>query len=283
MTVPMTRNELVRSARDRLFHAGIESAAFEAAELVCHALGLSKTALLASGETPVADEAEKELTALLEKRAAGYPLQYLLGEWEFYGRSFFVGEGVLIPRADTEILCEEVIRYIGEKHATVLDLCSGSGCIAITIALECPNCTVYAIEKSEQAFTYLEQNIRRNQAPVKAFCGDALDAAFLTQIPLCDVIVSNPPYLTDADMKALQKEVEFEPKAALDGGADGLCFYRELTARWKDRLKPGGRLFYELGAGQEQAVSEILLKNGLKSICETPDLCGIMRVISANT
>lgn len=277
----MTRNEAVHSARERLVQAGIDSAVFDAAELCCYALGITKAELIADGRQDVPFPAKEALLALTNKRAAGYPLQYLLGEWEFYGRTFAVGEGVLIPRQDTETLCSQVISFVRDKEAVVLDLCSGSGCIAVTVALECQNSRVYAVEKSEQAYPYLKRNIVQNHASVKAFLRDALDICTLELIPDCDVIVSNPPYLTDADMDMLQREVSYEPADALYGGEDGLAFYRELTALWKRKLKPGGRLFYELGAGQEQAVSEILQENGLKSVCETPDLCGIIRVISA--
>jgi len=278
----MTRGELVRQIQEILLQAGITSAGFEAKELICDSLGVSKAELLASSFLTVSDAKEKQLFDLAKKRSQGYPLQYLLGEWEFYGREFEVGEGVLIPRADTEVICEEVIRYIGNRAVTVLDLCSGSGCIAITIAMECPNCQVYAIEKSQQAFGYLTRNIDLHQASVKALLGDGLSPDSFEHIPQFDVIVSNPPYLTQADMNALQTEVAFEPKMALDGGIDGLYFYRNFTALWKTYLKPSGRLFYELGAGQEKEVSEILSQNGFYSICTTPDLCGIMRVISGS-
>ena len=278
----MTRNEALNMARKRLAEAGLESASYDAAELCCHVLHITRAELLAGGGQEIPPSGEKTLLALADRRSIGYPLQYLLGEWDFYGRTFAVGEGVLIPRADTETLCSRVISYVGSKEAVILDLCSGSGCIAVTLALECPNSRVYAVENSERAFSYLKRNISESHAPVEPVFADALEPCTLELVPPCDVIVSNPPYLTAADMDMLQTEVSYEPAAALYGGEDGLSFYRRLTALWKTKLRSGGRLFYELGAGQEQAVSEILRTNGFKSVCEAPDLCGIIRVISAD-
>lgn len=275
----MVRRMLVCRLKERLAEAGIETAAFEAAELAAHLLKIDKSRLLSEGGTIVPEKVCRQAFALAEKRAAGVPLQYLLGEWDFYGRTFAVGEGVLIPRADTEVLCEQAIRRVGKKEAVVLDLCSGSGCVAVTIAKECPNSRVYAVEKSEQAFAYLRQNIAQNGAAVEAICRDALAKSTLDLIPRCDLIVANPPYLTAADMDALQKEVRYEPVMALYGETDGLFFYRELTKLWKRRLKAGGWLYYEIGAGQQKAVARILAENSFHSICETPDLCGIIRVI----
>lgn len=278
----MTRRELIRYIWEALRKVGIPSASFEANELGCFVLGCTKAELLADGNELVSATQETKANRLLQKRVSGYPLQYLLGEWEFYGRKFYVGEGVLIPRADTETICAEVIRQIGNRPAAVLDLCSGSGCIAITIAKECPNCKVYAIEKSEQAFSYLSKNIAYHGGSVEVFLGDALEPTAFEGFPPFDVIVSNPPYLTQTDMSELQVEVGFEPRLALEGGEDGLFFYRSLTALWKNRLKDGGRLYYELGEGQEKAVSDILIQNGFQAICETRDLCGIIRVISGS-
>ncbi len=277
----MTLHKAEQRVRALLAEAGIETAPFEAAQLCCAVLGLDRAKLLAQGEAPLPPESEERLLTLAQKRTTGYPLQYLLGEWEFYGAPFSVGEGVLIPRADTETLCDQAISLLGEQEAVVLDLCSGSGCIAVTLARECPNSRVYAVEKSPEAYSYLRTNIEQNQSPVTAVCADALAEETLTQVPAWDMIVSNPPYLTAQDMAQLQREVAYEPSMALLGGEDGLFFYRELTRLWKKRLKPGGWLLYEIGMGQESAVREILEQNGLESVCTARDLCGIIRVIGA--
>ena len=276
----MTYAQVNREIRQLLAEAGIENAAFEAAELACWAVGISRETFLLEADRVFPTEALQKLRQAAEKRASGYPLQYLLGRWDFYSGSFRVGEGVLIPRSDTEVLCEQAIRFIGQKPLTVLDLCSGSGCIAVTIAKECPNSTVYAIEKSEEAYPYLTENIKSNGAAVTPVLCDALSADSLNRVPDCGVILSNPPYLTQADMQALQKEVTFEPGMALYGDTDGLLFYRELTALWTAKLKSGGLLAYEIGCGQEKDVRSILEHHGYISICETCDLCGIIRTVS---
>lgn len=283
MVSRMTVHNAEQRVRAILAEAGVEAASFEAAELCAAVLGMNRAKLLAQGETLLPPESEERLLALAQKRASGYPLQYLLGEWEFYGAPFSVGEGVLIPRADTETLCNQAISRLGNRKAVVLDLCSGSGCIAVTLARECPNCQVYAVEKSPEAYSYLRTNIKRNQSPAIPVCADALAEETLPQVPTWDMIVSNPPYLTAQDMAELQREVTYEPSMALLGGEDGLFFYRELTRLWKKRLKPGGWLLYEIGMGQENAVREILEQNGLESVCTARDLCGIIRIIGART
>lgn len=276
----MTYTQMNREIRRQLADVGIENAAFEAAELLCWAAGISKETFLLEADRFFPTEALKKLRQAADKRASGYPLQYLLGTWDFYSGSFRVGEGVLIPRSDTEVLCEQTIRFVGEKPMTVLDLCSGSGCIAVTIAKECPKSVVYAIEKSEAAYPYLTENIKNNGAAVTPVLCDALSGDSLERVPDCDVILSNPPYLSEADMQALQKEVTFEPAMALYGDADGLLFYRELTALWTPKLKSGGLLAYEIGLGQEKEVRNILEKHGYISVCEARDLCGIIRTVS---
>lgn len=276
----VTYSQVNREIRQRLAEAGIENATFEATKLTCWAAGISKETLLLEADRSFPTEKLKKLRQAAEKRVSGYPLQYLLGTWDFYSGSFRVGEGVLIPRSDTEVLCEQAIRFIGQKPLTVLDLCSGSGCIAVTIAKECPNSSVYAIEKSEAAYPYLTENIKSNGAAVTPVLCDALSADSLNRVPDCDVILSNPPYLTKADMQALQKEVTFEPAMALYGDTDGLLFYRELTSLWTAKLKSGGLLAYEIGCGQEKNVRSILEQHGYISICETHDLCGIIRTLS---
>lgn len=276
----MTYTQMNQEIRRQLADSGVENAAFEAAELICWAAEISKETFLLKADQVFPPGASQRLQKAANKRASGYPLQYLLGTWDFYSGSFRVGEGVLIPRSDTEVLCEQAIRFVGEKPMTVLDLCSGSGCIAVTVAKECPASRVYALEKSEEAYPYLTENIKQNQTAVTPILCDVLLADSLELVPDCDVILSNPPYLSEADMQALQKEVTFEPTMALYGDEDGLLFYRELTALWTAKLKSGGLLAYEIGLGQEKDVRSILEEHGYISICETRDLCGIIRTVS---
>ena len=258
-----------------------EDAAFEAKELLQAVFGVSRQDILLGREMEVESEQLDRLQALARRRASGEPLQYLLGEWDFYGRTFSVGPGVLIPRADTEPLVEKALEFLkGKPNPRVLDLCTGTGCIAITIGAERPDAEVWAVEKSPEAWAFFCRNNEKYGGRVHGVLADAL-----MEIPILpvefDLIISNPPYLTAEEMADLQPEVRKEPAMALDGGEDGLSFYRQLTGRYRSFLKPGGMMAYEIGMGQENAVCEIFLQNRLDSVCQTKDLHGIIRIVTA--
>lgn len=258
-----------------------DSGAFEAKELLAAVFGASRGDILTGREIFVTEAQAKQLKYLVRRRLNREPLQYLLGEWDFYGRAFKVGEGVLIPRPDTETLVEQGLSFLKGKAAPlVLDLCAGTGCIALTVALEHPGAEVWALEKSPEAWAYFTANNQSFGSPAHGVLGDALTPKSLGLPDSFDLILSNPPYLTGAEMAEPQPEVAWEPAMALYGGEDGLSFYRALTALYAPRLKPGGMLAYEIGMGQEGEVSEILRSAGLDFICQTPDLHGIIRVIS---
>ena len=224
-------------------------------------------------------EIEQKLLDALKKRQSGYPLQYLLGEWEFFSRIFFVGEGVLIPRADTELLCERAIaegRLI--PSPVIADLCSGSGCVGITLAKELPRAILYSIEKSPLAFGYLKKNLQRHQTKnLRPILGDIF--ALEETLPLFDMITANPPYLTEEDMTNLQKEVTYEPPEALFGGQDGLDFYRRILVEYLPRLRPGGLLLLEIGAAQGDAVADLFARQGLEQIAVRRDYGGNPRIV----
>lgn len=225
-----------------------------------------------------------KIIRLAEKRCTGYPLQYLLGEWEFYGYRFKVGQGVLIPRPDTETLVERVMEIClenGIKAPRIVDLCSGSGCIAITLKLRLPQSEVYAVELSDIAHSYLKENAALNKADIHIIHGDVLNEASARSFNDIDVIVSNPPYLTEDEMNSLQTEVAHEPSMALSGGNDGLDFYRKITDIWKKSLKSGGFLAYEFGRNQHGDVSRILRENGFENIKLSRDTAGIIRTAEA--
>ena len=229
---------------------------------------------------PVEESAEKKIRELTEKRCSGYPLQYLLGQWEFFGFPVKVGEGVLIPRPDTETLVEQIIDICKKNHLEspeIADLCSGSGCIAIALKKHIPGAKVYAVELSDEALVYLRQNVSDNNADIEIIQGDVLDEIFSRSFSGLDIIVSNPPYLTGEEMQSLQTEVSYEPEKALYGGMDGLDFYRRMTSLWKDSLKTGGWLAYEYGMGQHDAVKEILENNSFTDIELRIDGGGIIR------
>ena len=257
-----------------------ETPGFEAGLMLETVFGVSRTDILLGRTVSLDDGRREQLLALVQGRKERRPLQYLLGSWEFYGRPFIVGEGVLIPRPDTEILAEQVL--VGLEHVKaprVLELCGGSGCLAVTVALERPDAEVWCVEKSEAAFSYLKRNNDALGAGVHILLGDALDTGCVEGD--FDCILSNPPYLSDSDMRELEPEVRCEPAMALYGEADGLFFYRELTARWADRLRPGGLLAYEIGMGQQSQVAAIMQAAGLNTICQTMDYGGIIRVLTA--
>lgn len=272
-----TLSSLYIDTKNKLKEAGIEDYRFEASILLEHFTGIKVLEFVVS-EKSLDLEAVESMKNAIEKRISGYPLQYIVGKWEFYGYPIEVGEGVLIPRPDTETLVEAVIQIAGESPK-IVDLCSGSGCIAIALQKEIPSSTVYAVEMSEDALVFLKKNLVLNNSGVKLVCGDILDSKIIDNFEKNDIIVSNPPYLTDEDMNVLQKEVKHEPKMALEGGKDGLYFYREITKLWKSKLKIGGILAYEVGMGQELDVAEILKQNRFSNIEFKKDLSGITRVV----
>lgn len=265
-----------------LSDGGNDNAQFDAEQLLMKFCGITRNDMLLF---PALDVAEEQVGAVLDavsRRNSGEPLQYILGEWEFYGLPFYVGEGVLIPRQDTETIAELALSYAKERKSAdflAADLCAGSGCIGITLA-KLAGVPVKLLELSEQALMYLRRNIGLNS--VQGLCG-ALRADVLSQetaesLPPLDLIVTNPPYLTAQDMRELQTEVTHEPETALFGGEDGLDYYRRMIPLWGARLKPGGMLAAEIGMGQENDVMRIFEECGMHAQYKK-DLCGVIRVI----
>ena len=275
MRIRLTVGELFRKTKSALESGGVEFARFEAEQLL-QSGGIGKTQLITEPNADVSENISAEISEKINRRLSGEPLQYIIGEWEFYGLPFKVGEGVLIPRQDTETLVEVARRFLEKRSSRkTLDLCAGSGCIGISLA-KTENADVVCVEKSPNAFVYLNDNIKLNNVSVKAVLGDVLDEE--TVDGEFDLIVSNPPYLTESDMNELQKEVRAEPKMALYGGADGLDFYRRIVADYVKKLKIGGMIAVEIGLGQENSVSDIFRGNGLQPRLEK-DLCGVYRVV----
>lgn len=276
----MTVGEAYRKTKDILTEAGFETPAFEALCLTEKVFGFNRLALITKGEETVASEEKLAVLAeLTEKRLNHEPLQYLLGKWSFMGIDLLVGEGVLVPRDDTEVVTSLCIDYLSCKESpNVIDLCAGSG--AISLALEkYANCKVTAVELSDKAFSYLTQNIKLNNSAVNALNGDIFECHKDIADNSLDLIVSNPPYIKTADIASLQKEVQHEPAMALDGGESGLDFYRKIVPLWKSKLKAGGALAFELGEGQYDEVSRILADNGFGGITESIDFGGVQRAI----
>ena len=268
----VNRWELYSCLKNILGDSEADSPEFSARCIMEQAFGSSFSMIMLDRNKPVPEAEEQACLSMARKRAGGYPLQYILGEWEFFGYRFKVGEGVLIPRPDTETLVEQVIEICRSnklESPKIADLCSGSGCIAVTLKKEIPQAQVYAVELSDKALPYIRMNSELNHADI--------------HIVQADVIVSNPPYLTGQDMKCLQTEVAFEPEMALFGGEDGLDFYRKITAVWRNSLNSGGYIAFEFGINQHEAVSEILQQYGFKNIQLSRDTSGIIRTVTAQT
>lgn len=217
---------------------------------------------------------------LIEKRAAHIPLQHLTGNQEFMGINFKVNENVLIPRQDTEILVEEVIKYINsqERKVKVLDMCTGSGCIAISIDKLCDNAQVVGADISKKALEISEINNKENSARV-----DFIESDLFENIRECfDVIVSNPPYIESEKIEKLMPEVrDFEPRIALDGTKDGLEFYRNICNNLSRYLKEQGAVFFEIGYNQGSSVSKILNEQGFEKVKVIKDYSQNDRVVFA--
>jgi len=278
----MVRRRLFDECAALLEKAGNEDAQFDVMCIFEDVLGQRHP--LFSPQTEVPAGSEETIRSLVKRRSEGYPLQYLLGKWEFFGYPFAVGEGVLIPRPDTETVVELVLDICKERGLSspkIADLCSGSGCIAVTLKKQLPQAGVWAFELSEKAMGFLRENIRLNSAEVEAVLMDVTDSGKAALYRDFDIIVSNPPYLTAAEMAGLQKEVAYEPEMALFGGDDGLEMYRQITRIWRDSLREGGWLCYEFGDEQHEDVGKILAGNGFENIRYRRDLGGIVRAACA--
>ena len=279
----MTLTEAYQNGMNQLQQAGCENPAFDTICLVEKSFHADRNKLAVYGDNPVAQDLCIAFFRDIERRMSGEPLQYILGEWEFMGLPFCVGKGVLIPRPDTETLVETALQELqGMKNPCVLDLCGGSGCVGISIAKFCPSAKVSIVELSETAAGYLTENIRRNHADnVSLFLGDVLSGPEnLPELPKdVMVLVSNPPYIPAGEMPGLQREVHKEPEMALDGGNDGLLFYRTIAERWLSCILPGGFAAVECGINQADVVMKFFISAGLQQVRSIKDLCGIERVV----
>lgn len=277
-----TYRELLARGEKNLTVAGVEDAKLNVAELLAKAMNADCRSVDFS--VSLDDKAEQTVCEcfdeMIKRRIDGEPLQYLIGEWEFYGLTLKVGEGALIPRQDTELLVDIILdKYRNSDSLTAVDLCSGTGCIGIALEKNIRCDRVFCVEKSEKAAAYLKENLQLNGSKAELIIGDVFDESTLDKIPTSDIIVCNPPYLTKTDMENLQKEVTFEPAEALFGGEDGLDFYRGITRIWKSKLKNGGMLIYEIGMGQEDEVMRILIQHGFENVRCRKDFCGIDRCV----
>ncbi|MDP2892098.1 MAG: peptide chain release factor N(5)-glutamine methyltransferase [Bacillota bacterium] len=272
--------EALKAAREYLKDDGISGA--DADELFCSACSISKQEVFAHPERILAHRQAVELASLLRQRRKGIPLQYLLGEAWFCGRRFRIEKGVFIPRPETEILAEIAANRAKEyaraaDNVRVLDICTGSGCIAITIAAECDSAAVTAVDKSARAVQLAKRNAEA--LGVSACVGIYRGDLFPKAQGKYHLITCNPPYIAAADMAGLQREVKREPRLALAGGRDGLDHYRRILKKAACCLEKGGTLLLELGYGQADAVCA-LFPRGCKILIHN-DFNGIPRVLEA--
>ena len=271
----ITYNNLYMDIRQELHRAGIQAATLEARELVCFAAGKTREQFVRDGRLYVPQDVEEQARALMRRHLAGEPLAYLIGEWEFYGLPLRVTPDVLIPRDDTCAVAELAIRkaLFLEQDPRILDLCCGSGCIGLAIASRVKDAKVTLADLSMEALAIAKENTGLNRLGGRVRCVQA-DAtkkapAFLGKY---DMIVSNPPYVTGAEMQVLPHSVrDFEPEMALYGGEDGLDFYRAIVENYTPALKKGGFVCFEFGMGQGDDVCRILEENGYAILERTRD------------
>ena len=278
----MTGNTIFSAYNDtkeKLKTAGIEDYGFEARVIIRHVTGFDNKEILINYNNVLTVYQQKELESIVERRRARYPLQYILGEWSFYGRTFRLGEGVLIPRGDTETVVETALELIKNVESPgILDLCAGSGAIGLTLALERTDSRVILLEKYETALGFAAKN-KELLGAYNAECvkGDVLSGDLSSK--RFDLIVSNPPYVSKEDMKALQPELAFEPKEALCPGEDEFLFYKKTVENYKRALNPGGFICFEVGKGMAESVEKILSSAGFAGVDSRKDFADIERVV----
>ncbi|MBQ8016361.1 MAG: peptide chain release factor N(5)-glutamine methyltransferase [Clostridia bacterium] len=274
----MTVAELIKKGRELLVENNVENSANEARWIFESVFECGREfAVFHANER--ADEIKTEIyLKKIAQRACGTPVQYVIGSWDFYGEVFAVGEGVLIPRPETELLVDFACEYLKDKDKSVVfDLCAGSGCIGLSVARLNPQSAVYLFEKSPDALGYLLQNAESfNLSNIRIISDDILKGFSVFEIPKPDLILSNPPYINSADIEALQSEVLKEPAMALDGGEDGLDFYRVIAEKW---LPYGsGAVAVECGEGQADEIRMIFSKQCAETF-SVKDFNGIERVV----
>lgn len=279
----MTAEQVLRTAAEKLRAAQIENASFDASCLVENITGLSRTKIMLCDDD-IADEQAELVERAVLRRISGEPLQYILGEWDFFGRTFEIGEGVLVPRPETELLVELAIEKLRNvRYPVVFDLCAGSGCVGLTIAAERPDAHVWLFEKYDEAFHYLKRNIKKlgltNVQAVQHDITLGYDDK-ISETP--DLIVSNPPYLRTDELDGLSTEVMHEPVTALDGGKDGVDFYRIIASRWLPNVNKHGGIIFECDPSQTLEIADMLMPYAMRVKIVT-DIFGLQRAVYADT
>lgn len=276
----MTYRECYEQGCRTLQAAGIEEAALDARLLLEAVCGTDRNDLLVHGEQPVSPEAEEKYLNWIRQRAEHIPLQQLTGEQDFMGLTFSVNEHVLIPRQDTEILVEEVLKELHDGMR-VLDMCTGSGCILLSLLHYSNDCEGLGVDLSAEALEVAGRNVLKVLTPEKAEHAHFLQSDLFEKVEgKFEIIVSNPPYIASAEVEKLMPEVRnHEPRMALDGTEDGLYFYRRIIEEAGKHLVSSGMLFFEIGYDQGQAVSELMRTEGYCDVQVVQDYAGLDRVV----
>lgn len=271
----MTYREAVEFGTKCLTDAGVPDAALDAWYLLQMVCRIERSYYYVHGEEDITQDAQKEYEIAVQKRAEHIPLQYIIGEQEFMGLRFKVNSNVLIPRQDTETLVEQVLKLV-KPGMKVLDLCTGSGCVLISVLKNAPELTGMGSDISKTALLVAKENAKLHEVDAEWVRSDLFDNITET----FDVIMANPPYIPTGEILSLMPEVrDFEPENALDGGADGLDFYRKIAGQVKDYLNPGGYVYMEIGYDQGETVSELMRNAGFTEVEVIKDLARNDRVV----
>ena len=271
----MTYREAVEFGTKCLTDAGVPDAALDAWYLLQMVCKIERSYYYVRGEEDITQDAQKEYEIAVQKRVEHIPLQYIIGEQEFMGLRFKVNSNVLIPRQDTETLVEQVLKIV-KPGMKVLDLCTGSGCVLISVLKNAPELTGMGSDISKTALLVAKENAKLHEVDAEWVRSDLFDNITET----FDVIMANPPYIPTGEILSLMPEVrDFEPENALDGGADGLDFYRKIAGQVKDYLNPGGYVYMEIGYDQGEAVSELMRNAGFTEVEVIKDLARNDRVV----
>lgn len=278
--IKMTYRECYEQGCRTLQAAGIEEATLDARLLLEAVCGTDRNDLLVHGEQPVMPQAEEKYLHWIRQRAEHIPLQQLTGEQDFMGLTFSVNEHVLIPRQDTEILVEEVLKELHDRMR-ILDMCTGSGCILLSLLHYSNDCEGLGVDLSAEALEVAGQNVLKVLTPEKAEHAHFLQSDLFEKVEgKFEIIVSNPPYIASAEVEKLMPEVrDHEPRMALDGTEDGLYFYRRIIEEAGKHLVSSGMLFFEIGYDQGQAVSELMRAQGYREVQVVQDYAGLDRVV----
>lgn len=284
--MPKTYNDLYIETRKKLRDSGIAAHNLEARLIIAHAAEKPMDAFMREINLYTSDAVAERALEMVGRRIKGEPVAYITGDWEFYGMPVTVTRDVLIPRIDTEVLVETAVTALkGRKmDARVLDLCTGSGCIGCAIARELPATHVVLVDNSRPALGVAKQNVLKNRLNPRVTCveTDALSAPPM-MLGSFDLMTCNPPYIPTADLAGLDDSVKkYEPVSALDGGEDGLDFYRAILTKWRNVVRIGGLIIFEVGIGQAEEVMKLMRLAGLNNVGCVKDTLGIDRVVYGN-